>query len=145
MKLGAFAAVNAAMFLLVPVLGRRDVIQKLTKGFCGRRGSRMWFLTGPVAVVLHVMSNAIAASLIKSTPGFGAVNVGQLILLWCTRPRLAWMIVALLPWQAKEAIYFSVATSTLLAEVVLQGLGAYYTGIATNYARRQKFYLSGRL
>jgi hypothetical protein len=145
MKLGAFAAVNAAMALLVPILGRRDVVKKLTIGFCGQRGSPMWLLTGPATVVLHIASNAIAAYLIKSTPGFGAVDIGQLVLLWCTRPRLAWMIVVLLPWQAKDAIYLSVASSTLLAEIILQAIGAYYMGIATNYARRQKFYLAGRL
>ncbi|ORX98877.1 hypothetical protein BCR34DRAFT_142503 [Clohesyomyces aquaticus] len=87
----------------------------------------------------------IAALMIKHAPGFGGVNVGQLILLWCTRPRLAWMIIALIPFQASNEIYFSVASSTLVAEVLLQVLGGYYMGVATNYARRQKWYGVGRL
>ncbi|OAG44121.1 hypothetical protein AYO21_01578 [Fonsecaea monophora] len=144
-SLVAFAAVNAAMALLVPVFGRRDVMKKLTRGRCGHRGSRMWLLTGPATVMLHVTSNVIGAYIIKSTPGYSAVQVGQLVLLWCTRPRITWMIIALIPWQAEDAIYFSVASSTLLAEVILQALGAYYMGVATNYARVQKFYQVGRL
>ncbi|KAF2679979.1 hypothetical protein K458DRAFT_345854 [Lentithecium fluviatile CBS 122367] len=144
-KLAAFAAVNAAMALLTPILGRRDVMKKITFGVFGKRASMMWLLTGPLTVLLHVASNAIAALLIKRTRGFEGVDVGQLILLWCTRPRLAWMVVILIPFQAADEIYFSVASSTLLAEMVLQGIGAYYMGTATNYARRQKFYEAGRL
>ncbi|OCK89295.1 uncharacterized protein K441DRAFT_681270 [Cenococcum geophilum 1.58] len=144
-KLGAFAAVNIAMALLVPILGRWDVIKQITFGLLGKRGSRAWLLTGPVTVGLHVASNAIGAYLIKSTRGYEAVNIWQLILLWCTRPRLAWMIVALIPWQAKDFIYFSVAASTLLAEVALQILGSICMGLASNYARKQHFYVADRL
>ncbi|KAH0533945.1 hypothetical protein FGG08_007444 [Glutinoglossum americanum] len=144
-KLAVFAAVNIAMAILVPVLGRRDVMKQLTCGIFGQRGSRAWLLSGPITVGLHVASNAIGAYLIKSSKGYGSVNIGQLVLLWCTRPRLAWMVVALIPWRAKDSIYFSVAASTLLAEIVLQVLGSVYMGIASNYARKQKFYTAGRL
>ncbi|KAH0565894.1 hypothetical protein GP486_000697, partial [Trichoglossum hirsutum] len=144
-KLAAFAAVNIAMAILVPVLGRRDVMKKLTLSLFGRRGSRAWLLTGPITVGLHVASNAVGAYLIKSSKGYESVDIGQLVLLWCTRPRLAWMVVALIPWRAKDSIYFSVAASTLLAEIVLQVIGSIYMGIASNYARKQKFYIAGRL
>lgn len=144
-KLGAFAAVNAAMALLTPILGRRDVLKKITGGCFGKRASSMWMLTGPLTATLHVASNAVAALLIQHTPGFENVDVGQLVLLWCTRPRLVWLIVILVPFGAADEIYFSVASSTLIAEICLQAVGAYYMGIATNYARRQKFYNAGRL
>ncbi|KAF2475222.1 uncharacterized protein BDR25DRAFT_310647 [Lindgomyces ingoldianus] len=144
-KLAAFAVVNVAMLVLIPILGRRDVMKKITFGTLGHRASLMWLVTGPFTVLLHIASNAIAALIIKRTPGFGSVEIGQLILLWCTRPRLAWMIVALIPFQASEEIYFSVASSTMIAEVILQTLGGYYMGVATNYARRQKFYQRSRL
>lgn len=144
-KLTAFAAANIAMAILVPIIGRRDVMKKLTRGFCGRRGSRMWILVGPLTVVLHIVSNTVGALLIRSTPGYQDIDVGQLILLWCTRPRMAWMVIALIPWQAKSAIYFSVAASSILSEAILQTLGSVYMGIATAYAGRQKFYRVGRL
>jgi len=55
------------------------------------------------------------------------------------------MVVVLVPWQAKEAMYFSVATSTLLSEIVLQIVSSYYMGYAVNYARVQKFFSLGRV
>ena len=118
---------------------------KLTLGICGYRVSRMWMLMGPLTVALHIASNAVEAILIKSTKGFEGIDVVQLILLWCTRPRMAWMVIALIPWQAKDAMYFSVASSSIFSEVVLQVIGSVYMGIASNYARRQKFYRTGRL
>jgi hypothetical protein len=121
-KLGTFAAVNAAMAVLTPILGRRDVMKRLSLGLCGHRGSKLWILTGPLTAVLHILSNTVAAVMIKHTPGYSNVDAGQLILLWCTRPRLAWLIVALLPWGAKDMIYFSVTSSTLVAEVCLQSV-----------------------
>lgn len=144
-KLGVFAAVNIAMAIMVPILGRRDVVKKITCSILGGRASLWWLLTGPLSCVLHIISNAISASLIKHTPGYESVDVGQLILLWCTRPRLAWMIVALVPFQADNEIYVSVASSTLIAEILLQSIGGYYMGVATNYGRLQHFYQPGRL
>ena len=105
----------------------------------------MWILVGPLTVALHIVSNTVGALLIQSTPGYQDINVGQLILLWCTRPRMAWMVIALIPWQANNAIYFSVAASSILSEAILQILGSVYMGIATAYAGRQKFYQVGRL
>lgn len=139
-KLGAFAVVNAVMALLVPVLGRRDVIKRITFGVMGKAGSGWWVMMGPLTVALHLIANAISATLIKRTPGYGDVDIGRLVLLWCTRPRVSWMVVMLLPFDAKNSIYFSVATSSLLAEALLQALGSYYMGVATDYARRQRFY-----
>ncbi|KAH8702964.1 hypothetical protein GQ44DRAFT_732572 [Phaeosphaeriaceae sp. PMI808] len=139
-KLVAFAAVNVAMAILTPIIGRRDFMKKISFGKLGHRGSTMWVLTGPVTAVLHILSNAIAAIMIKKTAGFEGVNAGQLTLLWCTRPRLVWLIVALLPFQSSSEMYFSVTCSALIAELVLQSIGGYYMGVATNFARRQRFY-----
>jgi hypothetical protein len=50
------------------------------------------------------------------------------------------MVVALIPFRAEESLYFSVAASTLLSELVLQLIAAKFMGGATNYARIQKFY-----
>ena len=144
-KLLAFAAVNIAMFLLIPIIGRRTVIKKLSFGFFGRQESRRWYYTGPLAVGLHLASNAVNASIIKSTVGFEDTSIKDLTFFWCTRPRLAWLVVALLPYQAEKSMYFSATASILFGEVILQLFGAYYMGIGANYARRQKFFLRGHL
>src|SRR6266480_637273 len=133
------------MAIAVPILGRRTVVRCITFKICGKLHSRGWLLTGPAVILLHFGSNAINAYLIHQTVGFEQVNIGRLVLLWCTRPRLAWMVVVLVPWQAKEAMYFSVATSTLLSEIVLQIVSSYYMGYAVNYARVQKFFSLGRV
>jgi hypothetical protein len=133
------------MAIAVPVIGRRTVIQRITFGIFGKPHSRGWLFTGPIAISFHFISNAINAYSIRGTPGFEQVNAGQLILFWCTRPRLSWMIVTLVPWQAKDEMYFSVAASTLLAEIVLQLVSSYYMGRAVNYARVQEFFKIGRL
>jgi hypothetical protein len=50
-----------------------------------------------------------------------------------------------MPWQAKEAMYFSVAASTLVAEIVMQILSSYYMGYAANFAKQQRFFKSSTL
>jgi hypothetical protein len=144
-KLLAFAAVNIVMCLLIPIIGRRTVIKKLTFGYFGRQESRRWYYTGPLAVALHLASNAVNAAIIKRTAGFEDTSIEMLTFFWCSRPRLSWLIVALLPYQAEKSMYFSTTASILFSEVFLQLFGAYYMGVGANYARRQKFFLKGHL
>jgi hypothetical protein len=73
-------------------------------------------------------------------PGFHSINVTQLVLLWCTRPFVSWLIICLVPFLASDEIYLSVATSSLVTEAILQLLGAYYMAVAANFARIQRFY-----
>lgn len=133
------------MAIIVPILGRRTVVERLTFGCCGKLHSQGWLLTGPATIALHLGSNAINAYLVSATPGFRHVNRGQLMFLWTTRPRLTWLIVVLAPWRADEAIYISVSASMLVAELILQLTSFYFMAKATNYARIQKFFKIGRL
>jgi hypothetical protein len=123
------------MALLTPILGRRTVVQRVTFGIFGKPHSRGWYLTGPLTVVLHIVSNAANAWMVKRTKGFYQVHTGELMLLWLTRPRMAWMIVILVPWQSRDVMYFGVAASSLFAEVVLQIISTFYIGRAVEYAR----------
>jgi hypothetical protein len=86
-KLGLFAAVNVAMAILVPILGRRTIVHRATFGRLGRPHSRGWLLTGPVTIFLHLLSNTLNALMIKNTAGYSNVSIWRLVLLWCTRPR----------------------------------------------------------
>jgi hypothetical protein len=92
----------------------------------GKPDMHLWWLSGILTISLHILSNAVNAILIKKTPGFASVDVGQLVLLWCTRPRVAWMVMLyLLPREAKETMYTGAAASTLFAEVILQLVSLY--------------------
>ena len=139
-KLASFAIVNLVVAIVIPILGRRTLINRLTGGLLGKSNSRTWIVTGLLGVGLHLGSNAINAKIIKDTPGYSHINITHLTFLWCTRPRLGWLAVALVDFQASKAMYFSVTASTLIVEFVLQILGAVYMGIATNYGRTHRFY-----
>lgn len=144
-KLLAFAAVNIAMLLLMPIISRRTVIKKLTCRFFGRQESKRWYITGPIGVGLHLASNAVNAAIIKSTAGFQHTDIKTFTIFWCTRPRISWLIVGLLPIDADRSMYLASTASILFSEVILQLISSYYMGLGANYARRQKFLLNGHL
>ena len=58
-KLGAFAAINVAMALAVPLLGRRTIVNKITFGMLGRKDTATFMLLGPLGGVLHILSNMV--------------------------------------------------------------------------------------
>jgi hypothetical protein len=97
-------------------------------------------IMGPVMAALQTFANGINALVIQATPGYENVSIKTLMMLWYSRPRLAWLIVGMVAFQADEAMYLSCAATTLTAEIILQLLSAYTMGSAANYARAQKFY-----
>ena len=76
-------------------------------------------------IALNVASNWINAILSRNVSGYGHLSVTQLFLLWTTRPRFAWSIVLILPWQSDRQMYVSCVASTLATELGLQIIGAY--------------------
>jgi hypothetical protein len=139
-KLGVFAAVNIAMAICMPLLGRRTVVQRITFGLLGKPNSSGWLFTGPLVIALHFASNVVNTYLIKSTPGYSQVNFWELVLLWFTRPRLSWMIVILMPWGAEDSMYLAVTASAMVAELMLQLLSTYTLGRAVQYGRHARLY-----
>lgn len=139
-KLGIFAAVNAAMLIATLILGRRTFINKLTCGWLGAAHSKWWFVSAIVVVALQLVSNLLNAILIRRVPGYSHISIGGLTMLWCTRPRVSWLAVLLISVSAEEAMYFSTAASSLLAEIILQMLGSYYMGVIANYGTKSHFY-----
>ena len=130
---------------LIPILGRRTVVNKLTFGIGGKLGSSAWPLMGVLSACLNLCANFFNAGLIRSTPGYHDVPVASLALLWCTRPRLAWLAVFLARFEAEEGIYFNAAASAITSEAILQVIGAVYFGITANYGRMKRFYYAGHL
>ena len=100
-KLCSFALINLLVLTCTIVISRRTVIYKLTCHKCGRPGSPMWLFSGILSAGLLVASNFANAAIVKSTPGYSSVPVAQLMLLWCSRPRISWVAVLLI-WVQKE-------------------------------------------
>ena len=139
-NLGVFAAANVAMLLLTPYFGRREVVERMTFGLLGQPHSRSWIFMGPLLAALQLLVNSVNALIIRSISGYSRIDIKTLVLLWCTRPRMAWMVIILIPYQVKEVMYFSCAASSLVAELILQFLSSYTFGIVANHARSQGFY-----
>jgi len=144
-KLGVFAIVNVISALLLPILGRRTVVSRLTFGVAGRLGSNGWAYMGVLSAALHISANLVNARVIRSTRGYGDVPFGALALLWCTRPRLAWLAVFLATREVEDGIYLNSGASAIVSEAILQTLGAIYFGITANYGRKKRFFYANHL
>lgn len=58
-----------------------------------------------------MVANLINALLVRNTPGFENVPVGALVLLWSTRPRIAWVATALIAVEKEKSMYLSLGAS----------------------------------
>jgi len=128
-KLLSFAIINGIVLVCSVFLGRRDVVYYIFQGKFGKKGSRSWPLTGLVSIALNLGANLINARLTLAVGGFHKVPLGGLFLLWSSRPRLAWTAAILMSVNKGESIYFASGVSAMLAEIVLQAVGAVYLGI----------------
>jgi hypothetical protein len=122
-KLGAFALVNAITFCATIVFGRRTLLHKLSCGKLGNPGSPHWASSALVFTGLSLLANTANALIIRATPGFQQVSVSGLVLLWCSRPRIAWAGVILFFVEKEKAVYFSTGASAVFSEIVLQCIG----------------------
>jgi hypothetical protein len=144
-KLLSFAAINLSVFAITLLLGRRTFIHKLTLGVMGKpKGSGTWVLTALFFLALSIASNFLNALLIRSSPGFGGASIPDLMLLWCSRPRIAWAAALLVFVGHQEGQYFAAGASALVSEMVLQVLGAVYLAHTVGFAAVRGFYRVGR-
>ncbi|KAK6541138.1 hypothetical protein TWF694_008510 [Orbilia ellipsospora] len=145
-KLGVFMLINLITFCSSLVLGRRDVVHFISCKVCGSPdGSPFWPLVAIFFAGLSFCSNIINAYIVKSTPGFHHVPITDLFLLWCCRPRIAWMGGLLIFVQKEKAIYFGTATNALFTELVLQIAGGVYIFRTVNFATKRGYYPVGAL
>ncbi|KAI9765206.1 MAG: hypothetical protein M1840_007698 [Geoglossum simile] len=159
LKLGSFAVINVVVAIAAVFLGRRDVVSGITGGWCGKRdkdsnkrqgccgkpGSNTWPFMALISVGLNLLANYINALIIHGTPGFSGVSIGGLVLLWCSRPRLAWISTLLVRREKEKSMYFALGASSLMTEVVLQAVGSVYIGTTVNFARQHRYYRIHRL
>ncbi|OJJ83808.1 uncharacterized protein ASPGLDRAFT_66762 [Aspergillus glaucus CBS 516.65] len=141
-KLGSFALVNVATFL-VAFLSQRTSIHQITPGFLWHSHPWCWFFKGTLIATLQLLANWFNVLFVQKTPGYEDVPVIQLMLLWCSMPRLAWLTILLIGVQPFGAMKFSAAASLLFAEMILQSLSSYYMVMTVNYGREHNFYFGG--
>ncbi|KAF2714403.1 hypothetical protein K504DRAFT_420198 [Pleomassaria siparia CBS 279.74] len=141
-KLGGIALVNTATFLAI-YLSRRTYVNGKSYGFLGHLRPGVWIFNGILVAGLQLLANWFNASLVQNTIGYEDVPVAQLMLLWCTMPRLTWLPVLLIGVQPFEMINFSAAASSLFVEVILQVFSLYYMILTVSYGLEHDFYFGG--
>ncbi|RFU26864.1 hypothetical protein B7463_g9466, partial [Scytalidium lignicola] len=134
-KLGSFALVNIATFFTA-FLGQRTGTNRIARVPC------FWVFKGTLIAALQLLASWFNVFLVQKTPGYEDVPAHQLMLLWCSMPRLAWLTILLNGVQPFEVKNFSTAAS-LFAEMILQVLTSYYMVMTVNYGREHDFYLGG--
>ncbi|KAH8790632.1 hypothetical protein BGZ57DRAFT_850038 [Hyaloscypha finlandica] len=101
-KLGSFALVNIATFLAV-FLSQKTSIHRIARGYLWHLHEWGWFSKGTLIAALQLLGNWLNVFLVQNTPGYEDVPGIQLLLLWCSMPRLAWLALLL-------TVYYMVMT-----------------------------------
>ncbi|KAJ5875984.1 uncharacterized protein N7529_001568 [Penicillium soppii] len=141
-KLVSFALVNIATFL-VASLGQKTGIHRITRGFLWHSHPWCWIFKGTLIAGLQLLANWLNVLLVQKTPGYKDVPVIQLMLLWCSMPRPAWLTILLIGVQPFGETKFFAAVSSLFAEMILQLISLYPMVMTVNYGREHNFYLGG--
>ncbi|OCK76705.1 hypothetical protein K432DRAFT_335237 [Lepidopterella palustris CBS 459.81] len=101
--LGTFAAVNGIVSVIAVIFGHRIILQKISCGMFGKKGSRAWTYMWLLPVGLQLSANAIIAAVIKRTAGYHAdFKIWQLMLFLVARPRLSWIVLGGFAFQARK-------------------------------------------
>lgn len=152
--LGSFAIINFCVAAIAPLLGHRKVVSFLTRGRLGKPHSQSWKVLWIPQVLLQLGANTLCALMVIQSPGYNTdkmPTVWDLMLFYTTRPRVAWLVLGALKsvGQSKSdptaGDWDSVARSSLLSEIVLECMGAYYMGRTANWARLNHYYILHRL
>ncbi|OCL14639.1 carbohydrate-binding module family 18 protein [Glonium stellatum] len=103
--LTTFAVINIISGTLSTVFGHRIVVNKVSFGLFGKRGGNSWTYMWIMPLTIQLSANAIIASMIKRTPGYGNdFTVAQLMLFFAARPRISWILVMLLSDVKKRKV-----------------------------------------
>ncbi|PWY92510.1 hypothetical protein BO70DRAFT_282331, partial [Aspergillus heteromorphus CBS 117.55] len=142
-KLGSFALVHIATFLAALLGQKISIHDQIARGFLGHSHPWSWFSKGILIAALQLLAHWSNSLIVQTTPGYKDTPVIQLMLLWSSMPRLAWLPILLIGLPSFEAMKFSTAASLLFAETILQCISSYYMFMTVNYGREHNFYLGG--
>jgi hypothetical protein len=132
-KLGSLVLINVATFLAVG-------IPRIAPSFLQPPPTSTWAFRGFLIAGLHLLANFMNAFLVQQSLGYDDIPFIQLVLLWCSMPRLAWWKFLRIGLQPFDAINFTAATSWLFAEMLLQASSAYYMIFTVVYGLQHNFY-----
>ncbi|RAH62903.1 hypothetical protein BO85DRAFT_410277 [Aspergillus piperis CBS 112811] len=139
-KLGSFAIINIATFIALLLCQRKHMLQ--SKNVNSEHSQPIyWAFKGILLATIQVFANLFSSVLVQKIPGYEEVPIFQLMLLWCSMPRLSWLMMFLLGLQQFGPKSLSAAASLLFAEILLQLLSAYYILITVYYGYEHNFYL----
>ena len=136
-KLGSIILVNIAAFLAPSLMGRQT-ISRVARTL-GHPHTWDWFPAGIFIAALQLLAHWLNALLVQSTLGYEDVPIIQLVLLWCTMPRFAWLTILRAVVQPSKAMSSS-AVAPLFAEFIFQFLSFYYMILTINYGSEHGFY-----
>ncbi|KAH9878035.1 hypothetical protein J1614_003252 [Plenodomus biglobosus] len=103
-----------------------------------------WFFRGILIVGYQILASWITALILSDSSGYEETPILQMILLWCSMPRLAWLPLLLIGFQPFEEVNLPAAASALWAEIILQALSSYHLLMTVAYGFKHNFYF-GRL
>lgn len=135
-KLGSFALINIATVLAI-------ILVRSEGGILRRLPLRSWVSTGILNATLQLLAIGFNVFLVQNTPGYENIPVTQLTLLWCSVPRLTWLITLPFRLPPFQATTISAAASFLVAEAILQVLSSYYMIVTVRYGWEHNFYPNG--
>ncbi|EEU35691.1 uncharacterized protein NECHADRAFT_54398, partial [Fusarium vanettenii 77-13-4] len=137
-KLGSIVLINAAT-LLAAFLGQGRGDRLNTVDSVSHSQRLHWLLKGILLAGLPLLANWLNARIVQSTPGYGAVPVFELVLLWCSlpQPNLSAILPSRIRWHGTKLC--SSTASSLVAGMILQVLASYHMFLTVDFARRQVF------
>ncbi|RSL59629.1 hypothetical protein CEP53_005709 [Fusarium sp. AF-6] len=137
-KLGSIVIINMTT-LLAFFLSKWRQVRPNTEGSISHSNRLHWLPKGILLASLPLLANWLNASIVQNTPGYGAVPVFQLVLLWCSLPQpdLSAVLPSRIRWHGAKLC--SSTASSLVAGVILQVTASYHMFLTVDFARRQVF------
>ncbi|KAF5575919.1 hypothetical protein FPCIR_12903 [Fusarium pseudocircinatum] len=99
-----------------------------------------WILGGALLGCIHLLANLANATIVQFTPGYEDIPAIQLMLLWCSLPRLSWLPISSHGTKNPEFQDMTSSMSAMFAEAILQAFSFYYMCLTVNYGRIHDFY-----
>ncbi|KAF4497989.1 hypothetical protein FAGAP_5848 [Fusarium agapanthi] len=99
-----------------------------------------WILGGVLLGCIQLFANLANATIVQTTPGYEDIPVVQLMLLWCSLPRLSWLPISSHGTKNSKFQDTTSSMSAMFAEAILQAFSFYHMFLTVNYGRNHDFY-----